>query len=166
MYVEEGLDNVEIAQYLGCEAGTVAKWLSKHDLKDRRENDGIDLEELRSLYADQHLSLAEIGRRLDCSAGKVRYWVEKYGLKRSKTARAPVVKYQSHKGYPCWLPDTEDSAVRVRVHRLAAVAKWGLEEIKGMSVHHRSGIPWDNRLSNLKLMTNEGHAKQHNSNYE
>lgn len=166
LYSSKGMNKSEIADYLNCEEGTVAKWLSIHDIIIKKKNDGIGRDQLHSLFVEQGLSLAECGRRLGCSAGKVRYWVRKYNIEPRKQEDPLAVKYQSHKGYPCWIPKMGDSAVRIRVHRLAAVAEWGVEDVKGMSVHHKSEIPWDNRLSNLELISNEKHAKLHNSNYE
>lgn len=50
---------------------------------------------------------------------------------------------------------------RVPVHRLCAVAWFGLESIEGKVVHHESEIPWDNREENLEPMTKSDHWSHH-----
>lgn len=128
----------------------------------------------------RHKSRERVAEELDVTQPKVEYWTDKkvmedlYALcggnsknisnylKHRKERTNDYLSYMSHKGYPCWFFDEEGSKRRVRVHRLAAVAKFGFDSVKGMSVHHQSGVPWDNRLSNLELISNEKHAKHHN----
>lgn len=156
-----GGNSKDISNYLNGGEGTIRRWLKKHGIRETRTRDGIDQSSLRELFVDERLSRAEIGRKLGCSPGKVSYWLNKYGIHRKERTN-DYLSYMSHKGYPCWFFDEEGSKRRVRVHRLAAVAKFGLDSVKGMSVHHQSGVPWDNRLSNLELISNEKHAKHHN----
>lgn len=48
------------------------------------------------------------------------------------------------------------------LHRLVAVSKYGIEKVKGKQVHHKNGIPWDNRPKNLELMSASDHIELHN----
>lgn len=150
-----------ISKYLNGGEGTIRRWLKKHEIRETRPKDGIDESTLRELFVNQRHSRAEIGRKLGCSAGKVSYWLDKYEIRREDRTR-DYLRYKSHKGYPCWFFNENGSKRRVRVHRLAAVAKFGVDSLEGMVVHHQSGVPWDNRLSNLELISNEKHAKHHN----
>ena len=48
------------------------------------------------------------------------------------------------------------------IHRLVAIGEFGLEAVTGKVVHHKNGIPWDNRPSNLELIESQAeHARRH-----
>jgi hypothetical protein len=47
------------------------------------------------------------------------------------------------------------------MHRLLAVAEFGLDAIKGKHVHHVNGLRWDNRLDNLEVLTPQEHIRGH-----
>jgi hypothetical protein len=49
----------------------------------------------------------------------------------------------------------------IPVHRLLAVAEWGVDAVKGKHVHHENGVKWDNRVGNLELLNPSEHAKMH-----
>jgi len=46
----------------------------------------------------------------------------------------------------------------VPLHRLVAVAEYGIEEVKEKHVHHKNGVRFDNRPSNLELMSDVDHT--------
>lgn len=46
-------------------------------------------------------------------------------------------------------------------HRIKIETKIGRFLLSGEEVHHINGRPWDNRLSNLALMTRENHQRWH-----
>jgi len=56
---------------------------------------------------------------------------------------------------------SSDTTDRVRIHRLLAVAEYGLEALEDRVVHHANGIPWDNRPENLEVLTPEQHRQHH-----
>jgi len=64
-------------------------------------------------------------------------------------------------GYEFWYHRCDGELETVRVHRLVAVAEYGIDAVKNMEVHHKNEIKWDNRPGNLKLMTDSDHAKKH-----
>jgi len=75
--------------------------------------------------------------------------------------RTPPAYYVDHRGYPHW-EFIEDSEYRcVRVHRLLAVAEYGFDAVADMDVHHKNGIPWDNRPVNIEPMDHGEHTKLH-----
>lgn len=47
------------------------------------------------------------------------------------------------------------------VHRLVAVAEFGVEAVKDHDVHHVNGIEWDNRPENLEPRQPTRHARYH-----
>jgi hypothetical protein len=84
--------------------------------------------------------------------------------------RVPPVPYRTdHEGYERWRhqyrdDDGEKCEDVVAVHRLAAVAWYGFDVLDGDSVvHHESGIPWDNRESNVSVMDRSEHSILHNT---
>lgn len=54
---------------------------------------------------------------------------------------------------------------RFFIHKLIAVSEFGFEAVKDMVVHHKNGVPWDNRPSNLELMTHAEHSSHHYTDY-
>lgn len=49
----------------------------------------------------------------------------------------------------------------VAVHRLASVAWFGLEAVAGNDIHHKNGIPWDNREENVEPLDHAEHTSLH-----
>jgi hypothetical protein len=47
------------------------------------------------------------------------------------------------------------------VHRLLAIAEHGTDAVAGQHVHHKNGIPFDNRPENLELLSPSEHSKRH-----
>jgi hypothetical protein len=47
------------------------------------------------------------------------------------------------------------------VHRLAAVAWFGYDEVAENKVHHQNGVKWDNREENLAVMSDSDHKSHH-----
>lgn len=65
------------------------------------------------------------------------------------------------KGYTAVHP-FEDPEQWCYVHRLSAVAEYGLDAVqKAEQVHHRDGCKWVNTPENLALESLEGHADRH-----
>lgn len=42
-----------------------------------------------------------------------------------------------------------------------AVAKYGFDAVDGADAHHISGVPWDNRMENITLLTRSDHRRMH-----
>jgi hypothetical protein len=55
-----------------------------------------------------------------------------------------------------WLRGTQHYAHRLVMQRLL-----GRPLLRGEHVHHKNGIPWDNRPENLQLMTHAAHLGHH-----
>lgn len=67
------------------------------------------------------------------------------------------------RGYTKWAgSDTADGGAHVYVHRLLAVAEYGFDAVCDNVVHHINGLPYDNRHSNIAVMTQSDHVTQHN----
>ena len=118
-----------------------------------------DEETLRRLYHEERLYLHEIGDKFDVGESTLRYWFDKYDIER--TPMGPKIKppnmFVQTQGYETF--DTGEG--QVRVHRLTAVAEYGFDAVAGNDIHHKNGIPWDNRPSNLVVLGHEEHARKH-----
>ncbi|RBI58323.1 hypothetical protein DMJ13_27385 [halophilic archaeon] len=68
------------------------------------------------------------------------------------TVQGYVVAYASFKG---------GGLVNVGIHRLVAVAEYGFDAVSGKHIHHKTGIPWDNRPENLSPETQSEHMREH-----
>lgn len=123
-----------------------------------------DEENLRELYVEKGMSLVDVGSELGCSKSTIRRWLNKFGIGTRKSRKDPTYP-------PCFRTDSTGyeevtSSARgeqnsVYIHRLVAVSEYGVDVVGGVEVHHKNGIPWDNREDNLELMTTAEHTKRH-----
>ncbi|AGM11686.1 HNH protein [Halovirus HCTV-5] len=122
-----------------------------------------DEETLRRLYCEEGLSGGQIADRYDVTAQTIYNWMEKLGIEREQREVNRASFSTTEDGYELWQAwDGEPKTTRsVLVHRLVAVAQFGFEAVCGNQVHHKTGIKWDNRPSNLTLETPSDHASRH-----
>jgi len=50
----------------------------------------------------------------------------------------------------------------VPIHRLVAVAKFGVDAVASSVVHHKNGVRFDNRPENLEIYSNKEHSRIEN----
>jgi len=50
------------------------------------------------------------------------------------------------------------------IHRLVAVAEYGVEAVAGNVVHHKNGVRFDNRPDNLEVLSNADHSRIESNN--
>lgn len=75
-----------------------------------------------------------------------------------ETAKFETRQYDGYERWRLW--DAGKDAY-FYVHRLTAIAEYGIDAVKGMHVHHRNRIPWDNRPENLELLPPDRHCIRH-----
>lgn len=121
-----------------------------------------DEERLRELYCEEDLSIHDTAHELDCGHMTVSRWLDKHGIEKEQDpADKPVLYRTDEAGYERWRHNTNDTKYAVSVHRLACVAWFGFDAVKGKDVHHENRISWDNRQANLALLTPEEHQDEH-----
>jgi len=64
-------------------------------------------------------------------------------------------------GYNVVKTNIDGENIYLSLHRLLAVSEFGIDKVKDIDVHHKNNIPWDNRPSNLELMSRSEHMKHH-----
>jgi hypothetical protein len=78
----------------------------------------------------------------------------------------PLVLHQDEEGYEYFGSKWEGKNEELKLHRLLAVAEYGFDKVAGKVVHHKNGIPWDNRADNIEVLTRSEHGKIHSPNRE
>lgn len=167
LYVERGLSQREIANRLGYDTKwPVRKAINKFGIKSKskggknKDEQWKDEETLRELYHGKSLSTKKIGEKFGVSGNTIVRWLKNNDIEiRYKRQRHISLFQLPHwkGGYECW----SDGSHTPLVHRLAAIAWFGLDEVLGKEIHHQNGIPWDNREENLKPLTTSEHMKLH-----
>lgn len=124
-----------------------------------------DKERLEELYWEQGLCPAEMEDILGCTERTIWTWIRKTGMETRRPGRRtnPWATYDTDSdGYERWQNRAgRDRNKQVYVHRLLAVAEYGLESVANHHIHHKNGIRWDNRPENIVLMTHEEHNRHH-----
>lgn len=139
----------------------------KHQVHNRLEP-WQDETTMRYLYQKKKLSSNEIAEILPCNRGHVKRSLRELGIERrsqSEAAKLGQLKrppvYRTHQGHEEVCTEVNGDHKVIGIHRLVAVAEWGIDAVKGKETHHKNGIGWDNRPENLELLTKAEHARRH-----
>lgn len=167
-YVVEGKSGEQVADELGCDTSTVFKWMhrldvpvrqAKHQMRDRAWRDKEAMEEM---YLEKGMSTREIAEELDCKNPTIFKWLHRHGIPtRQPYSEKPPSFRTDHEGHEIIQTKTGGVHRTVFVHRLIAVAEYGLDAIRDKVIHHDNGIPWDNRPENLEIMSRKKHRQHH-----
>ncbi len=168
LFIRQNLSRRDIADRLDITPRTVSRWLDRFGLKEPWQ----DRETMRKMYIDEGLTQEEISNRFNCRATTISKWLRRHDIETEngqdfiyKAAEARRVNratfYTEKRGYEIWdCRDGYDSD-EVYVHRLLAVAEYGLAAVKNKQIHHKNGVPWDNRHENVEPLSNSDHQKLH-----
>lgn len=140
-----------------------------------------DEERLRELYHGQDMTTREIADKLGCTNGTISRWLNRHdiearpnwkeGVEAAKEAnRVEYVQMRTlegERGYEYWGTKVREDGERTMkimyVHRLLAIAEYGFDAVADMDVHHKNGIPWDNRPENVVPVDSLEHASYHSN---
>jgi len=123
----------------------------------------------RREYIENEKSFEELAEEWGCSTTTCSNWLHRHGFDsrwhggRSKKNHASyfTLAPRDH-AYEVW--GVETASRLIRVHQLVAIAD-GSDPFEvfdpDTDIHHKNGIPWDNRPGNLGLLTKSEHAKTH-----
>lgn len=131
-----------------------------------RDRPWTDADLLEELYWGYRLSMEQISNGWGCSGTTISEWLDRHDIERRSRSES-IQNYHgslrkanlntSTRGYEYWSPEN----TMVYVHRLMMVAEHGFGAAVENHVHHKNGIPWDNRFDNLELLSNSEHQQQH-----
>lgn len=177
-YVGTDLTYAEIGEKCDVSESTVCRWVRRFGFGERNSEydlTALDIPEsqpwrdgeiLSTLYTDKEMSTTDIATVFDCSTATITTWLEKHGIDRRTTGQAQKASWGTNPGIP-FQTNTRGREVWnlqsgcVYVHRLVAIAEYGVEAVAKKHVHHINGNPWDNRPSNIELLTNAEHHSKH-----
>lgn len=170
------MSTLEIANEAGCARPTIQKWgrrIFGFDSRDEiPKEDWHDPEWLREKYYDEGLTLEEIADESGLASDvTILRNMEKHGLERRETAeylrKEDAIRTAKHDDHEQIRFCVNGTTYYYDVHRLVAIAVFGLDAVAGSVVHHKNGIPWDNRPDNLELIDSQAeHARLHNEHRE
>lgn len=155
-YIKENLDQEEIGDIVGCSGRTISNWLEKYDIKYPYQKKKV----LKRMYIDMSMSCGKIADELGCADTTIFRYLKKFDIetRNSPSQKPPNIFTDADGGGYETIQSCGD---KVFIHRLLATLKYDLEEMEGMLVHHRNHVPWDNRLDNFELMSDEDHMSHH-----
>ena len=126
---------------------------------------------MRRLYQDEMMSMTAMAEQFDCSSSTIRKYLDKFGIETRELGEQISIGYGNgptivpmntkQRGHEIWNHHWKQEHDTVAVHRLVAVAKYGIDAVHRKVVHHKNGIPWDNRPQNLELMEHGDHSVHH-----
>jgi hypothetical protein len=127
-----------------------------------------DKETLQKKYWDEGKSCYEVADELDCGYQTVLNWLEKTGLGTRKSTQEKPPHYRMINGYEAVESKVNGATNTVLIHRLLAVAE-GLMNPSDFGdektvVHHKNGVRWDNRPSNIEVLSDTEHMRHHMKN--
>lgn len=130
-----------------------------------------DADRIRELYYGEKMTQKEVAEEFGCHLATVKRWMNRHGIETRSHMEAvknrwrlePAEFVTGKDGYEFHRTNYEGERLQFRHHRLLAVALYGFDSVKDKHVHHKSGVEWDNRHSNLELLTPSEHSNRHAS---
>ncbi|MDL5361311.1 hypothetical protein [Halalkalicoccus sp. NIPERK01] len=130
---------------------------------------------LNHLYNCEGHSLESVGDIVGCGETCVLKWMDRNGIARRDMSEAAKIRFSDEpvpfrihdKGYEVWDEGYDGNSPTIYVHRLAAVAWYGFEEVCSSQIHHQSEVPWlnidGNDWSELGIvpLSRAEHKKEH-----
>lgn len=128
-----------------------------------------DAQLLEHLYWDCGWSTVDIASKTDVSPRTVSHKMEEHGIDRRERYDAirtavgtdHAYHYIGGGGYEECVSLYNGERSYVKIHRLLAVAEHGVDAVEGKHIHHKNGIPWDNRPENIEVLTPTEHHRRH-----
>jgi transposase len=173
-YIDEEMTMREIADEADVYHSTIVRWCDRYNIKSRGRSEttpphkrGYDVskEELQDLYWNELMSMEDISERFNVDSSTINRWFKIYDIETREHYEWRLygpAKYRTiQKGYESVRTTIDGSEKSMYVHRLVAIAKYGIDDVKDKHVHHKNHIPWDNRYENITLMTPSEHSTYH-----
>jgi hypothetical protein len=105
----------------------------------------------------------EIGDEIGCCSSTVGNWLERYDIS-TRLAAPRAVDYLPMNVDPAGYVEWKSGCETVSVHQLLVIAN-GADPYdvfdENYLIHHKNEIPWDNRESNLEVLSIGDHTRLH-----
>jgi biotin operon repressor len=120
---------------------------------------------LAHLYHVHEMSGPELAEVMGCSKQTIYRHLENVRdiseANKIWTRRLPLNISVDKDGYEYFQTKINGEKCQFFHHRLLAASEFGVDAVGGMSVHHKNGVPWDNRPENLEIMSQSNHVREH-----
>lgn len=183
LYHGEQMTAAEIGEKFGVTQATITRWLKKNGIETRTSQESRELrgtqytpdpegphgdpEWLREKYIGEGMTLTEMAEEAGVAHESVIiHHMDKHGIERRTAGdylrKDPGVKNAKHDNHDQIRFGVNGTTHYYDIHRIVAIGEFGLDAVGGSIVHHKNGIPWDNRPGNLELIDSQSeHAKMH-----
>lgn len=188
LYFEEEMTVGEIAEKFDVSHTAALKWMDDYGIERRSSAESRDLrgtggnqwehgphrEEkwLREKYHGEHMTVAEMAEEAGVTEASIVRNMQKNGVESRKPHISRVLRdpgagfvHADARGYEMVKHSVGDHTYNFPIHRLLAMAEYGIDEVKGKVVHHKNGIKWDNRPENLGLFDSQSDHMSHHTEY-
>lgn len=123
---------------------------------------GDPKEALEVWHHERGIAVAAISEQFGIPRDGLMQAFDKLGVERDGRGRTYASYRTNYNGYESWRSNDPDGVERLmKVHRLVAVAEHGVDEVTGKHIHHKNGVPWDNRPENLEVVEEREHLQEH-----
>ena len=155
---QNGMSCTEIANKFDCSTKPIKYRLKENNIEIRGPKT-VDIEEkeFKEAVSDSN-SVKELAEKFDCHRSTIDKKLEKYNINPPSqyNKKATLADINGYQVMQCGVVGKG-----VLVHRLLAVAECGYDEVCDNVVHHKNGVKWDNRPSNIEVMGRSEHSKLH-----
>ena len=125
-----------------------------------------DPEVLEEMYHNEGLTQEQIAAEFNVSQRSISRSMKRLDVETRSHTEHFATHQREHAGFHTDSGGYERSysqKEKASIHRLCAVAWFGLESVVGNHIHHKSNIPWDNRESNIEPVSPGDHNRIHKS---
>ncbi len=160
LYVDKVWKQKEIAEEFDTTKSTISRWMSRFNIETRFGNiEKLGVDEIERLYWEEGKTQKEIAEIVGSIQGNISRFMRKHGIDRRNKSNTPASFRFNEFGYPMSYSSADNASIHV--HRLVAVAEYGIDAVAGNDVHHKNEIRWDNRPENLEVLSRSDHVKEH-----
>jgi transposase len=155
---KDGMSCHEIANKFDCSTTPIKNRLEENNIElGGSKSVNIKEEELEEAVSN-HDTVKAIAEQFDCHRSTIDRKLEKFKIDSPDfyNKKATLADINGYQVMQCGVVGKG-----VLVHRLLAVSEYGYEEVCDNVVHHKNGVKWDNRPSNIEVMSRSDHTKHH-----
>ena len=159
MYVDKRMKVQEIADKYGVSKSSVGYWIQKHDIMRPWNDDNL----LKEMYVEQDMTQEEIADEMGCEQGTISYRLREMGVETNPDREKSPYYGMTGNAYMTVQHKVNGEQKSILVHRLLAVAEYGIASVADSVVHHKNGVKWDNRTENIVVMDRGEHTRLHHN---